>query len=233
MEPLLILVLIGVGIAIISWCARTIVKSRKYDELKPKLDSLDRKERDLLSKATENEQQFAIRAKEIETKQQAAELRLQEKQQAIELIAKQKAVGFPWLANAYADFYHLEEMKIAGALETKSHPAYSAAKKVREVAQRRREAERAGRIYKYQIEFYENMFPWLEDLKSEEIEDELIRIRSGNLADSTEEDPVKKWLTPEEYARLPVAEKNQIALDRYWKKKKNKWEIGRDYERYV
>jgi hypothetical protein len=29
------------------------------------------------------------------------------------------------------------------------------------------------------------------------------------------------------------AETTQLALDRYWQKKKTPWEVGRDYERYV
>ena len=32
---------------------------------------------------------------------------------------------------------------------------------------------------------------------------------------------------------LPSAQKYQLALDRYWQKPKSKWEIGRDYERYI
>ena len=34
------------------------------------------------------------------------------------------------------------------------------------------------------------------------------------------EDPVVDWLTREEYAALSPAERNQRALDRYWKAKK-------------
>lgn len=34
-------------------------------------------------------------------------------------------------------------------------------------------------------------------------------------------------------AALTASERNQRALDRYWKAKKSRWQVGRDYERYV
>lgn len=222
MELILILACIGVVATIISWISSLIVKGRVYDAAEPRLDNLDNAEREFAQKTAEAELQFKVRAKQLD-----------DREQGILILSKQKAVGFPWLANAYAEFFHLEEMKLARTLETKKHPAFTAAEKVRESAQRRREAERIARILKYEIEFYENLFPWLADLKSEEIEEELLRIRSGNATEESDDDAAKKWLTPEEYAILPSQEKYQIALDRYWTKKKSKWEIGRDYERYV
>jgi hypothetical protein len=40
-------------------------------------------------------------------------------------------------------------------------------------------------------------------------------------------------VTSAEYERLSSAERNQLALDRYWQKKKSSWELGRDYERFT
>jgi len=148
-------------------------------------------------------------------------------------IAEQKAIGFPWLAEAYAEYNELEELRIATDLQKKSHPAFKAAAEVRAAATRRRVAEREARILKYQIKYYETLFPWLEELKSEDIEDELIQIHTQLDEDSTEDDPARKWLTAEEYSTLPNQRKYQLALERYWTKKKSKWEIGRDYERYI
>ncbi len=96
-----------------------------------------------------------------------------------------------------------------------------------------RDAERRARLIEYQIKYYEALFPWLADLKSEDVEDELIRVRSTSDDDSEHEDAAQHWLTPEEYRRLPSSEKYELALERYWSKKKTKWEIGRDYERYA
>lgn len=184
--------------------------ARKYKRLKPKLDGLEHRESALTARASFLDK----RAEDIIT------------------LSRQKSIGFPWLAQAYAEYFYLEDLKIAHELETKSRPALAAAEKVREAAMRRREAEQTARTYKYQILYYESLFPWLVEFKSDEVEDKLIQIRSGN-QNQDDDDPAKKWLTPEEFKLLSVSEKNQLALDRYWSKKKSKWEVGRDYERYV
>lgn len=209
----LVLIVCG-GLAILMlvlWLHGLIDKGHKYDDLRPRLDNLDNAEKE-----------FAVK-----------DAKLAERETNIVTLARQKATGFPWLANAYAEYFHLEEMELAHALEKKKHPAFTAAEKVREAALRRREAERIARIFKYQIEYYENLFPWLVDLKSEDIEEELVRIRTASSSDDNTEDPAKQWLTSEEYSRLPSAVKYQTALDRYWSKKKSRWEVGRDFERYV
>ena len=46
-------------------------------------------------------------------------------------------------------------------------------------------------------------------------------------------DPVRLWLTSEDYERLAPSERNQWALDRWGSRRKSRWEIGRDYERYI
>lgn len=32
---------------------------------------------------------------------------------------------------------------------------------------------------------------------------------------------------------MPTGSRNQLALDRYWQKRKSPWELGRDYKRYI
>jgi len=155
---------------------------------------------------------------------------------AISQLAKEKSQGFPWLAKAYADYFYLQDLKRAGYLKSKSHPAVRAAEHVREVASQRRIAERLYRVLRYKLEYYERLFPWLVDFGDEGI-DELIRqiVEEKEVEADIEEpdDPVKKYLTQAEYAKLSTAERNQRALDRYWQKRKSKWEIGRDYERFT
>jgi hypothetical protein len=46
-------------------------------------------------------------------------------------------------------------------------------------------------------------------------------------------DPVRIYLSSEEYQALSTAQRNQLALERYWKAPKSKWQLGRDYERYI
>src|ERR1035437_3479896 len=203
---------IFVLIGICSWFAGLLRRVKIYEEMKPRLDKVEAKEKEQIEQAK----------------------KLVDKSKAIDLIAKQKSVGFPWLAEAYADFHRLEEEAVASYLENKSHPAAKAAQEVRSAAFRRREAEREARIFRYQIKYYENLFPWLTELKGEDVPGEMIKINGGDAVDGDEsDDPAKRWLTPEEFSKLPNSKKYELALERYWTKKKSKWEIGRDYERFI
>jgi len=174
---------------------------------------------------------------QLEEKQRINRQKLDEEQRAeLETIAKEKSKGFPWLASAYADYFALLGNREASNLRMKLHPALKASEVVRVFASQRHQSEQLSRILKYKLEYYESLFPWLIDFSSEGI-DELIEqtVASPGKTDIMEndEDAAKVWLTQAEYINLPNSEKYQIALDRYWKRKKSNWEIGRDYERYV
>ncbi len=214
-------IFIGVvgAIWLLAWVNRNLSdlrgKAKKYVSLKPQLDNLDNYKNQLEQK----------------------ESQLTEKVQAMETITKEKTLGFPWLSSAFADYTYLQDMKKADHLKYKPHPAPKAAEQVREIASRRRVAEQLYRVMKYQLEYYENLFPWLVEFKGEDVDD-LIRQLAGAtegavLEPEEPDDQAKKWLTQAEYQTLSTVERNQRALDRYWQKPKSKWEIGRDYERYV
>jgi len=212
---------IPVLLLLLMFIAAIFLKARRYDELIKEIGSLKAFEERSLSQI-----------KQLNAGLEQRHEKLNQREQALVTMAREKTAGFPWFANAYADFLHLQDLQVAEEMVNKSRPAYSSAEKVKEAAKRRREAEKIAKIFKYQIEYYESLFPWLADLKGEEIEDELIRIQD-TLSDDNGEDPAARWLTPEEYKSLPNSEKYQKALDRYWTKKKGKWEIGRDYERFI
>lgn len=223
---ILYVVLFVFFIRFIIWVVETLKKAKKYDERKPILDSLDAYREELENKASE-----------FQEEQEKWEKKVKSDIKTIKNLAKEKSKGFPWLAQAYADYFHLQDLERADYLEHKSHPAYKAAEHVREIALKRRIAEKLYRYLKYQLEYYENLFPWLVDFKDEDVDDLIRQIlyKKERGKDYLEEpdDPAKKWLTEAEYSNLKTSEKYQLALDRYWKKKKTKWEIGRDYERYV
>jgi hypothetical protein len=154
-------------------------------------------------------------------------------QENIEKIILEKSTCFPWLAEAIADYYLLCEERLARSLTQKSHKAPKASQAVREASQRRREAEYLHKVACYRYRYYEHLFPWLAELIDQDIDDALIDLsRSGSSLDS-EKDPSASWLTESEYSNLSVADRNQLALDRYKKSRKSKWQIGRDYERYI
>ena len=91
--------------------------------------------------------------------------------EAIKTLANEQSLGFPWLAEAYSDYFHFLDLKKASNLELKSRPAPKAAEEVRAIASKRRTAEKLYRVLKYRVEYYEKLFPWLDDLIGEDLDD--------------------------------------------------------------
>ncbi|RJO61138.1 MAG: hypothetical protein C4542_07160 [Dehalococcoidia bacterium] len=212
---------------------RILLGSRLMEQ-KARLDTLYQEQGTRLEKLRET---HSTRLEKIKENHITSLEKLDEEQRLnLEKIAKEKSQGFPWLASAYADYFNLLDKQAANRLVNKAFPAPKAAETVRELAAQRRQSEKISRILKYKLEYYESLFPWLIDFSAEGI-DELIEqtmVPKDTLGVLEENDDAAKiWLTQAEYSNLSNPEKYQIALDRYWKRKKTNWEIGRDYERYV
>ncbi len=159
-------------------------------------------------------------------------LRYPFQRRAFKKLLEEKFQAFPWLASAWADYHALETEHKALHLVARKWPAIQAAAQVRETGRRRAEAERRARIAEHLLNYYEALFPWLADFRGEEVE-ELFLVQSGEVDDDERQDPARRWLTEGEYKKLSSTERCQLALDRYWQKKKTRWELGRDYERYI
>jgi len=133
--------------------------------------------------------------------------------------------GLPSLAKAFADYLAIRDGMIETHLRYRAPRAADVVKEMR--SERRSLAERC-KVLEYTLLYYEELFPALKDYREldsiEEIKDD---------REETDGDPVRGWLTKEEYDRLPRVEKFQRALDNYWKKPKSRWRLGRDYERYI
>jgi Restriction endonuclease len=155
--------------------------------------------------------------------------------EALEALLKSRVRGFEYIADAWADYERAKAKAAASALQRKSHPARSAASEVRakgrEMAELRRELKRAEWV----LRLYEWHFPWLTELR--EFEEEQSYVAGEEAVDTGVDgqpaDPAQRWLSHEEYQRLPEVERNQRALDRYLRSRKTPWQLGRDYERYI
>lgn len=159
--------------------------------------------------------------------------------EAIALLADEKCSGFPWLAKAYADYFHLQAIREADAMEKKHPPAPRSAERLREMGRQRRNVEVKLRIAQGLLKYYHELFPFLEDF-SGDVDDETVqRVLSADVSEPARDiseigvDPLQVYLSKEEYEKLTTAERNQLGLDRYRERRKSKWEIGRDYERYI
>jgi hypothetical protein len=152
-------------------------------------------------------------------------------QQLLDAMFKNRFAGIELLADAWAD-YELARGEIeATDLIRKSHPAWRSADVVRAKSKELAATRRRAKYLEQLLKLYEWHVPWLTELRDREEEESYAKLVATDGDGS--EDPVSGWLTREEFAALAPSERNQRALDRYWKAKKSKWQIGRDYERYV
>ncbi|MBS1671333.1 MAG: restriction endonuclease [Bacteroidetes bacterium] len=156
------------------------------------------------------------------------------REKALQQIISEKSKGFPWLADAIAEFYKYQDFEIASYLTFKKHPAYKKADAVREVALDNKLLRKQIKIAQNFVNYYETLFPWINEYVGEDLDDLLESIAQSEKQDSKEEaDPVLKFIPRAEYEKLPPSERNQKALDRYLSSRKKSYEIGRDYERYI
>jgi hypothetical protein len=156
------------------------------------------------------------------------------REQALQKIIIEKSSAFPWLAEAIAEFYKYQDFEIATYLETKKHPAYKRADAVRLVALDNKLLRKQVKIAQNFVNYYENLFPWINEYVGEDLDDLLEGIaQSGKQESNEEDDPVLKYVPKAEFEKLSPSERNQKALDRYLSSRKKSYEIGRDYERYI
>lgn len=223
MQGCLIAIGVILAIAFFSWVFDNWRKVRKYNKLKPRLDNVEAAESALTNR------------------QVAWERKVQNDVEAINTLAKEKSQGFPWLAKAYADYFYLQKLGEADYLEHKSHPARVSADKVRNIARERRTIEEKLRIAQGIINYYQDLFPFLEELLGEPDEEILKQVLSQRIEEPIQEigeagiDPVSVYLhlPKEEYQKLTPSERNQRALDNYLSGPKTNWQLGREYERYI
>lgn len=151
---------------------------------------------------------------------------------ALEDLIKEKEQKYPWMAQQFADLFYMFDLEVSAGLKYKKYPAYKAAEQVSLIAKEKREIQKALKMVEYQINFYENTFPWLEEFKEIDPK-EAWAYAKGAEKEESEYEILRDWLSPEEYKNLPTHQKYQLALDRYKKRQKTKWEIGIDFERYI
>jgi len=144
----------------------------------------------------------------------------------------ERSSGFPTLVSYIDYFEKLRDESVSQYLATKKRPALRASEMVKEEAGRRREAESKYRQINALLDYYEKIAPFLLDFKDEVIDEESEK-DLREYTDTEREDKVSSFVTTKEYRQLGTTERNQLALDRFWKRHKSKWLIGRLYERYV
>jgi hypothetical protein len=142
--------------------------------------------------------------------------------------------GRVWLAELIADARKAIDEQLEVYLHHKKHPAHKSAEVVKEIAREKRKLQKQVKFLEYQLRSYEEYFPQLEEYR-DLILDERVPLSAGadNLEELEAADPTERFLSREEWEKLPDQTRNQLALDRYLARPKSDWEIGRLYERYL
>lgn len=139
-----------------------------------------------------------------------------------------------YLASAYADAVALVFTNSANYLKRKSHPALSAAEIVKNMRNEAKQHAADAKMYQYQYELLLHSMPSVEDSLENDGTMEIVKdYFEQNAADNEDYDRVQDYVSKEEYSKLSVDARNQLALDRYMRRHKNNWQIGRDYEMYI
>lgn len=241
-EAIVIISLIGFALfCFYLWAYNSGVKSVKTD-LPKREEEFDKQKSSFLeeSKRLEEKQKsqaldFARREATLNRRERSLnerEKQLNVKQDFFDESRKKVLSSSVWLAKTYADLDAQKARWAEERLAYKNHPAFAAAAKVKEFGQLRHQAVLSAKTAQYQLDYFLTLFPQLEDyldLRPEEAA-ELI-----NDTPESEDEYVLayRWISSEEYATLSDAEKWQLALDRYNKRQKSKWQIGIEYERYI
>ena len=168
----------------------------------------------------------------LETDLSSRQKKLDEQEDFIHKLLNSNPATAPFFAKQFADYLHLQDLKEVNYLQTKPHPAFTAAEKVKEIAAQKRTLQQQCKLQEYQLTLYETIFPWLSDFKEISSED-LQQFAESEIAPESEYSSLNKWLAPQEYRSLSSADRLQLALERYSKRQKSNWQIGIEYERYV
>ena len=140
---------------------------------------------------------------------------------------------FREVAALFADFETSIYEKDEKYLRYKPRRAPGAANTVKAIRKAYRDDVEKYKIMQYKYDFILNLFPEIQAYIDDE--ESLVEMANYTSYDDVREnmDNVKLWLSSEEYAKLPVDTRNQLALDRYKNRPKNRWEIGIEYELYI
>ena len=215
------------GIAIIWFIGWASEKVDENKNLKSKNDSLQEANNQLSSKVSEWENYSADLDKKDEE--------ISRKESLFQQLFKERTKNFPIVGQIWGDLSEIADSERARALQYKSRPALVAAKEVSAIKKEKRELIHEVVFWKYKAQNYEAIYPWLEEELSADIEDEVNSdIYYSVYTEKERIDPVTTLINPDDYRKLSVTQRNQLALDRYWQRgKRTKWMIGKMYERYI
>jgi hypothetical protein len=206
------------------------VKKTKYSrikkELRQKINEILEYNRNML----EQDAQLNILHGELANANQQIEIweELEKRRKdSLERIFSGNLIAFPYLAGLISDYltYDLEilsnKIDWGHSLERTKKVA-----SIREIRLNAKQRIEEAKIAIYQLQYLLYLYPALGDFIETDYKD-LCTDRNS----IPEYDPVRKYLTRDEWSNMSESERNQKALENYISShSKTKWQIGRDYE---
>lgn len=152
-----------------------------------------------------------------------------ELKQKEEVFSRSFLEGRNWLIDLISEAKTARDLQYVSYLNNKKRPAPSTAKEIKDlIKNKNKKLIKKNKSLEYQVKTYHEYFPLLEEYE-DAILDEVINFKE----DLSDQDNTLKYLTTDEYKKLPEDKKNQLALDRYTNNQKNNVQIGLFYERYI
>lgn len=204
-------------------------KSEENKLLNDQIDYLKRKNYEYSSKFSSLRQRIDSQQKhneELELKLQAFTEHFENRAQHLHDFLSSNLTSLPWLSGVMADYLtydlEIEAKKLDWGANVERQKKVASIRDIRADAQRRIEE---AKLAVYQLNYLLTLYPQLEDILETDYKD------LNFTGEIPEHDPVRDYLSKEEWKSMPEDERNQLALDRYIAShKKSKWQIGRDYE---
>lgn len=205
-------------ISVLSVCYLVVVLMMRSDISK------DRKENDLiLSKNQSILQKNEETLKEIENQRSALQKELKRKDTVLTEISfrckyfnQNFLMGRKWLAELIARYEEAKDRAAEECLRYKSRPAITAANEVSKIKKEKTALLKENVLLKSELETIKEYFPVVEEYEQEILE-ETNGFLPMDLTDDSGVDRVRRFISPEEYKKLPTSERNQLALDRFLK----------------
>lgn len=198
----------------------TINYGRRYNEAKLALE----KDRATLDKEILqfHEQQELIELEKAGMERMHREKLKQDLAELWNVSWAEKSAGFPGLAAKSAEAWATTWIGRIESIPRKAPVTAGEMKKM--LSQEVRQIKAQARVHENLVQFYEGLFPELTALK----EGEVPTLAEVNIS----QEHGKDFMSAQEWDELDDTARSQLALERYCARKKAKWEIGLEYERY-
>lgn len=161
--------------------------------------------------------------KEIENQRSALQKELKRKDTVLTEISfrckyfnQNFLMGRKWLAELMAGYEEAKDRAAEECLRYKSRPAITAANEVSKIKKEKKALLKENVLLKSELETIKEYFPIIEEYEQEILE-ETNGFLPMDLTDDSGVDRVRRFMSPEEYKKLPTSERNQLALDRFLK----------------